>query len=69
MLAINELETGKGANQIGTVKRASNTRWGSHFYSICSLINIFGATCSVLEILKQDESTYAQGGMLMQLLK
>ncbi|KAL7129079.1 hypothetical protein ABFS83_13G039100 [Erythranthe nasuta] len=30
----------KGANQIGTLQRTGNTRWGSHFSSICSLIKI-----------------------------
>lgn len=54
MLAINELETGKGANQIGTLKRAGDSRWDSHFYSICSLIRMFGATCSVLENIKKE---------------
>ena len=29
MIAIDELETGKGANQVGTLQRARDTRWGS----------------------------------------
>ncbi|XP_028085419.1 uncharacterized protein LOC114286451 [Camellia sinensis] len=29
-----EFETGKGKNQIGTLKRAGDTRWGSHLGSI-----------------------------------
>ncbi|XP_021800984.1 uncharacterized protein LOC110745211 [Prunus avium] len=28
MIAIDELETGKGMNQIGTLQRAGDTRWG-----------------------------------------
>jgi hypothetical protein len=40
MRAIGELETGKRANQIGTLKRASDTRWDSHYNSICSLISM-----------------------------
>ncbi|KAA3469632.1 General transcription factor 2-related zinc finger protein [Gossypium australe] len=31
MLAIDELETGKGFNQIGIVKRAGEIRWSPHF--------------------------------------
>ncbi|XLU71262.1 hypothetical protein S245_030315, partial [Arachis hypogaea] len=31
LLEIDELETSKGANQIGTLKQAGNTRWSSHF--------------------------------------
>ena len=42
MLAIDELETGIGANQIGTLKWAGDSRWGSHFNSICSLMRMFG---------------------------
>ena len=42
MLAIDELETGTGANQIGTLKWAGDSRWGSHFNSICSLMRMFG---------------------------
>nr|KYP38442.1 Zinc finger MYM-type protein 1 [Cajanus cajan] len=40
LLEIDELETSKGANQICTLKRARDTRWSSHFSSICSLINV-----------------------------
>jgi hypothetical protein len=31
LLAIDELETGKGTNQIGILKRAGDTRWSSHY--------------------------------------
>ena len=41
MIASNEIETGRDANQIGTLQRAGDTRWGSHFQSICSLIKMF----------------------------
>ncbi|KAI5313774.1 hypothetical protein L3X38_042950 [Prunus dulcis] len=43
MIAIDELETGKGMNQIGTLQSAGDTRWGSHLKSITSLVNIFSA--------------------------
>ncbi|XLU30292.1 hypothetical protein S245_066358, partial [Arachis hypogaea] len=33
LLEIDELETGKGTNQIGILKRAGDTRWNSHFSS------------------------------------
>ena len=58
MLAIDELESGKGLNQIGTVKRAGETRWSSHFSSVCSLIKMFAATCSVLEDVTENGSKY-----------
>ena len=31
-------EAGRRGNQSYTLKRAGNTRWGSHFFSVCSLI-------------------------------
>ena len=34
MIASNEIGTGRGANQIGTLQRARDTWWGSHFQSI-----------------------------------
>ncbi|QHN91939.1 Zinc finger MYM-type protein [Arachis hypogaea] len=62
LLEIDELETGKGANQIGTLKRAGDTRWSSHFSSVCSLINMYGATLTVLQKIIIDGSTYSQRG-------
>ncbi|QHO37756.1 Zinc finger MYM-type protein [Arachis hypogaea] len=62
LLEIDELETGKRANQIGTLKRAGDTRWSSHFSSVCSLINMYGATLIVLQKIIVDGSTYSQRG-------
>ncbi|XP_028113908.1 zinc finger MYM-type protein 1-like [Camellia sinensis] len=59
-LAIDEVETGKGKNQVGTLKRAGDTRWGSHLGSISCLINMFGATCSVLSNVINDGATSTQ---------
>ncbi|XP_056688254.1 uncharacterized protein [Spinacia oleracea] len=56
LLSIGELETGRGANQKGTLKRAGDTRWGSHIYSIRSLIKMYDAIVSVLEKIKVDKS-------------
>jgi hypothetical protein len=39
LLEIDEIITGKGGNQIGTLKRAGATRWGSHF-NLSSFKNI-----------------------------
>ncbi|KAI8560949.1 hypothetical protein RHMOL_Rhmol04G0296200 [Rhododendron molle] len=53
-----ELETGKGNNQIRKLKRAGDSRWGSHFGSISSL---FSSTCLVLkEIINDKDNTSAQ---------
>jgi len=44
LLEMGELETGKGKNQIGTLKRVADTRWSSHFYSICSMMKLYNAS-------------------------
>nr|XP_023870530.1 E3 SUMO-protein ligase KIAA1586-like [Quercus suber] len=62
MIASNEIETGRGANQIGTLQRAGDTRWGSHFQSICSLINMFDATCKVINTISEEGANYKQRG-------
>uniref|UniRef100_A0A0A8YZD0 DUF4371 domain-containing protein n=1 Tax=Arundo donax TaxID=35708 RepID=A0A0A8YZD0_ARUDO len=40
LLAIDELEMGQGANQICSLKRPGETRWGSHLGSISSLMHM-----------------------------
>ena len=62
MIASNEIETGRGANQIGTLQRAVDTRWGSHFQSICSLIKMFDATCKVINTISEEGANYKQRG-------
>ncbi|XP_074298997.1 uncharacterized protein LOC141629992 [Silene latifolia] len=49
LIELQELETGKGQNQIGTIKRAGDTRWGSHLGSLNSLLNMYTASFSVLQ--------------------
>jgi hypothetical protein len=62
LLEIDEIITGKGGNQIGTLKRAGATRWGSHFNSICSLMNMYEATCRVLKTLAKEGGNYNTRG-------
>ncbi|XP_008235741.1 PREDICTED: uncharacterized protein LOC103334540 [Prunus mume] len=49
-------------NQIGTLQRAGDTRWGSHLKSITSLVNMFSATCIVLINIIDNGTTYSQRG-------
>ncbi|XP_076940332.1 uncharacterized protein LOC143609466 [Bidens hawaiensis] len=49
LLEMGEIKSGSGLNQVGTLRRAGDTHWGSHFNSICSLIDMFGATQAVLQ--------------------
>jgi hypothetical protein len=62
LVNIGEIETGKGVNQVGGLQQPEDSRWSSHFKSICSLIKIYGATCLVLENIALDGSTYSQYG-------
>ncbi|KAM2227491.1 hypothetical protein ACFXTI_014291 [Malus domestica] len=56
LVGAGELETGRGANQIGTIHRPGATRWGSHYDSVCDLIHMYDASCAVLENIKNDKS-------------
>ncbi|XP_016755358.1 uncharacterized protein [Gossypium hirsutum] len=40
LVSINELATGTGMNQIGTLQRPGETRWSSHLNSVTSLLKI-----------------------------
>ncbi|XP_020266666.1 zinc finger MYM-type protein 1-like [Asparagus officinalis] len=54
LISINELETGPGLNQIGTLQRGADTRWSSHFRSLSSLIRMVSAACMVLLKIMED---------------
>ncbi|XP_042426323.1 zinc finger MYM-type protein 1-like [Zingiber officinale] len=54
LIAINELETGRGLNHIGTLQRAVDTRWSSHLRSLKGLIKMFSASCTVLLKIMDD---------------
>ena len=49
LIELNELETGSGANQIRTLHRPGDTRWSSHYDSICSLLKLYKPTFIVLK--------------------
>ncbi|KAH1129175.1 hypothetical protein J1N35_000553 [Gossypium stocksii] len=60
LVSINELATGIGMNQIGTLQCPSETRWSSHLDSVTSLLKMYDATSTVLENLKNTISNYSQ---------
>ena len=62
LLEIGELESGKGQNQVSNHKRAADTRWSSHFASLCSMINLHNPTCVVLKEIRENGSSYATRG-------
>ncbi|PWA54083.1 hypothetical protein CTI12_AA272640 [Artemisia annua] len=61
---IGELETGKGQNQIQNVQRPGDTRWSSHFRSICSLMSLYGPAYVVLSYIAVTGSTTSQKELL-----
>ncbi|KAM3271718.1 hypothetical protein ACQJBY_042113 [Aegilops geniculata] len=49
LIELSELETGSGANQTRTLQRPCDTRWSSHYGSVCSLLKLYGPTFLVLK--------------------
>ena len=41
-------------NQETTLKRAGDTRWGSHFPTLCSLTDLFSSVIDVLEVIEDE---------------
>ncbi|XP_021744853.1 zinc finger MYM-type protein 1-like [Chenopodium quinoa] len=63
LIEIEEIETAKGLNQIGTLQRPGDTRWSSHYKSIYSLLKMYNATRSVLEKIGIDHRvSYSKRG-------
>ncbi|KAJ1696616.1 hypothetical protein LUZ63_005128 [Rhynchospora breviuscula] len=70
---LGELDTRRGANQIGALQKPEDIKWSSHYKSIHSLAKMFGATVSVLRTLASDRllsyhSRGDAGGCLKKLL-
>ncbi|KAL6556405.1 hypothetical protein OROGR_005693 [Orobanche gracilis] len=61
LISVDELETGSGLNQIGTLQRAGDTRWSSHLRSVSSLIKMFRPTCEVLLKIVEEETGPIRG--------
>ncbi|CAM8906239.1 unnamed protein product [Rhodiola kirilowii] len=55
------IQTGRGLNQESSIARAGDTRWGSHFRTLTSLMTLFGAVVGVLEEVENDTSTEKSG--------
>ncbi|XP_050116664.1 uncharacterized protein LOC126594397 [Malus sylvestris] len=67
-----ELPSGQGLNQETSLKRASDTRWGSHYGTLVSLINMLSFVIEVLEMIVDDDVSLDQSGeadVLLNLLQ
>ncbi|KAL7616282.1 hypothetical protein Lser_V15G03992 [Lactuca serriola] len=56
-IGIGETKTGRRLNQKISLVRAGDTRWGSHFRTIISLLNLFAEVVAVLKYVKEEGST------------
>jgi hypothetical protein len=59
LLAIDDIETRKGGNQIRSLRRPGETRWGSHLGSISALADMFNVVSLVLQNIAVDSSASA----------
>ncbi|XP_028062659.1 zinc finger MYM-type protein 1-like [Camellia sinensis] len=55
-----ELSSGQGLNQETNLKRAGDTRWGSHYGTLVSLASMFSTVIDVLEMISEDGSNAKQ---------
>ncbi|XP_020704667.1 zinc finger MYM-type protein 1-like [Dendrobium catenatum] len=58
------LLSGQGLNQEITLRRAGDTRWGSHYESILRLITMFSIVIDVLEIILEEGLSSEQKDVL-----
>ncbi|KAH9695103.1 TTF-type domain-containing protein [Citrus sinensis] len=63
-----ELSSGQGLNQEITLKRSVDTRWGSHYGTLLSIITMFPSIVDVLEIMS-NEGNFEQRFQATMLLK
>ncbi|PIN11338.1 hypothetical protein CDL12_16064 [Handroanthus impetiginosus] len=49
-----EISSGQGLNQETTLKRPSDTRWGSHYGTLSSLLDMFSPVTDLLEFIMED---------------
>ena len=54
LIDLEELETGSGLNQIGTLQQPVETCWSSDFRSVSSILRIFTSTVEVLQNIIDD---------------
>ncbi|XP_031275229.1 zinc finger MYM-type protein 1-like [Pistacia vera] len=60
-----ELSTGQGLNQDTNLKRLGETRWGSHYGTLLSLINLFSSVVEVLEDLTENSDNRVEASDLV----
>ncbi|XP_058181281.1 uncharacterized protein LOC131299720 [Rhododendron vialii] len=68
-LSLGDITSGKGLNQGTTLSRASDTRWGSHYGTLLSVVTMFDSVIDVLDVVVEDASSSDQKLEAFRLLK
>ncbi|XP_029151554.1 uncharacterized protein [Arachis hypogaea] len=63
-----KIASGRGLNQEIALKRAGDTRWGSHYGTILRLISLFPSVVNVLEYVEEDGNNSEQRAEACHLL-
>lgn len=64
-----DLQSGQGLNQETSLRRAGDTRWGSHYGTILNMILMFSSVIDVLEFVMEDALHPEQKGEALSLIK
>ncbi|KAL4562252.1 hypothetical protein LXL04_034450 [Taraxacum kok-saghyz] len=59
-LNLGEIESGKSLHQESTIQRATETRWGSHYKTLVSIIELFPSIIEVLEYVFDEGGSSEQ---------
>ena len=64
-----KISTGRGLNQETSLKRAGDTRWGSHYGALLNMINMFSSVVDVLDVIVDDGTNSEQRSEANNLLE
>ena len=64
-----EISTGRGLNQETSLKRAGDTRWGSHYGTLLNMIIMFSSVVDVLDVIVDDGTNSEQRSEANNLLE
>ncbi|XP_019239589.1 PREDICTED: zinc finger MYM-type protein 1-like [Nicotiana attenuata] len=68
-LLVLEVHTGSGLNQELGLQRSGDTRWGSHFKTLCNFISLYSSIVHVLGVLANEGSNYQEKALAKSLVE
>nr|XP_009763368.1 PREDICTED: zinc finger MYM-type protein 1-like [Nicotiana sylvestris] len=69
LLVLGEVHTGSGLNQELGFQRSGDTRWGSHFKTLCNFISLFSSIFHILGVLANEGSNYQEKTLAKSLVE